>query len=99
MPSGPAGGMQALWRVVAAAAREVPVGRRSAGSPSDRVAAHPASYRRVSMSRGGLPGLWGGHASAPAGRGAGGLRTASDGSERVPDDLLPYAAAGGGGVS
>src|SRR5207244_2251105 len=45
------------------------------------------------------PGLWGGHASAPAGRGAGGLRTASDGSDRVPDDLLPYAAAGGGGVS
>src|SRR5204862_7328567 len=51
------------------------------------------------MSQGGLPGLWGRHASAFAGRGAGGLWTATDGSDRLPDDILPHAAAGSGGVS
>src|SRR5438309_8740624 len=51
------------------------------------------------MSQGGLPRLWGGHASTAAGRSAGGLWTATDGSDRLPDDLLPHAAAGGGGVS
>src|ERR1035438_3425344 len=91
--------MQALWPLVAAATGAVEDGGRSTAAPSDRVAAHSALCHRVSMSQGGLPGLWGRHASALAGRGAGGLRTATDGSDRLLDDLLPHAAAGGGGVS